>query len=167
VFLRSRVPRDFRSDRYSNLDCYGEARRACNRRRSGRFDSAGYLEGSSTSRSRITDLIDLMCGRYVRRSDKQRIAEHFQVHGPSLPDFGPSWNVAPQTLQPIIRLNWDTGERELVLMRWGLIPFWAKDPSIGLTINAKVETITTAPAFREALKHSGLPCTERWLWPFI
>jgi putative SOS response-associated peptidase YedK len=94
-----------------------------------------------------------MCGRYVRRSDKQRIAEHFHVHGPSVPDFGPSWNVAPQTFQPIVRLNRDTGERELVLMRWGLIPFWAKDPKIGLrTINAKAETITTAPAFREAIK---------------
>jgi putative SOS response-associated peptidase YedK len=49
-----------------------------------------------------------MCGRYVRRSDKQRIADHFQVHGLSLPDFGPSWNVAPQTFQPVIRLNRDT-----------------------------------------------------------
>jgi putative SOS response-associated peptidase YedK len=65
-----------------------------------------------------------MCGRYVRRSDKQRIAEHFQVHGPSLPVFGPSWNIAPQTFQPIVRLNRDTGEREIVLMRWGLIPYW-------------------------------------------
>jgi putative SOS response-associated peptidase YedK len=65
-----------------------------------------------------------VCGRYVRRSDKQKIAEYFAVHGPSLPDFGPSWNVAPQTFQPIVRLNRDTGERELVLMRWGLIPFW-------------------------------------------
>src|SRR5882757_6345327 len=64
-----------------------------------------------------------MCGRYVRRSDKQRIADHFAVHGPSLPDFGPSWNVAPQTFQPIVRMNRDTGEREIVLMRWGLIPF--------------------------------------------
>jgi putative SOS response-associated peptidase YedK len=95
-----------------------------------------------------------MCGRYARRSDKQRIAEYFAVHGPSLPDFGPSWNVAPQTFQPVVRLNRDTGERDLVLMRWGLIPFWAKDPSIGLrTINAKAETITTAPAFREAIKY--------------
>jgi len=65
-----------------------------------------------------------MCGRYVRRSDKQKIAEHFSVHGPSLPDFGPSWNVAPQTFQPVIRLPRDTGQREVVLMRWGLIPFW-------------------------------------------
>ncbi|HEX3469587.1 MAG TPA: SOS response-associated peptidase family protein [Silvibacterium sp.] len=60
-----------------------------------------------------------MCGRYARRSDKQRIAEHFRVHGPSLPDFGPSWNIAPQTLQPIVRLNGDTGERELVLIALG------------------------------------------------
>jgi putative SOS response-associated peptidase YedK len=95
-----------------------------------------------------------MCGRYARRSDKQKIAELFAINGPVMPDFGPSWNVAPQTFQPIVRLNRDTGERELVLMRWGLIPYWAKDPSIGLrTINAKAETITTAPAFREAIKY--------------
>src|ERR1700751_772105 len=65
-----------------------------------------------------------MCGRYVRRSDKQRIAELFAVHGPVIPDFGPSWNVAPQTFQPVVRLNRDTGERELGLMRWGLVPYW-------------------------------------------
>ena len=65
-----------------------------------------------------------MCGRYVRRSDKQKIAELFAIHGPVIPDFGPSWNIAPQTFQPVVRLNRDTGERELVLMRWGLIPFW-------------------------------------------
>jgi putative SOS response-associated peptidase YedK len=95
-----------------------------------------------------------MCGRYVRKSDKQKIAAHFAVHGPVLLDFGPSWNVAPQTFQPIVRLNRDTGEREIVLMRWGLVPYWAKEPSIGLrTINAKAETITTAPAFREAIKY--------------
>lgn len=95
-----------------------------------------------------------MCGRYVRRSDKQRIAEHFHVHGPSLPDFGPSWNIAPQTFQPVIRINRDTGKREIVSMRWGLVPYWSKDEKIGLrTINAKAETITTAPAFREAIKY--------------
>ena len=65
-----------------------------------------------------------MCGRYVRRSDKQRIARHFHVYGPSVPDFAPSWNVAPQTFQPIIRLNRDTREREIVMMRWDPIPYW-------------------------------------------
>src|SRR6201994_2169613 len=61
----------------------------------------------------------------------------------------------PQTFQPIVRLNRDKGEREIVLMRWWLIPYsyGAKDPTIGLrTINAKAETIT-ARAFREAIKY--------------
>jgi putative SOS response-associated peptidase YedK len=94
-----------------------------------------------------------MCGRYVRRSDKQKIAEHFAVHGPSIPDFAESWNVAPQTFQPVIRLSRHTGEHELVLMRWGLIPYWAKDAKIGLrSINARAESIATAPAFREAFR---------------
>jgi putative SOS response-associated peptidase YedK len=59
-------------------------------------------------------------------------------------------------------LNRDTGQRELVLMRWGLIPFWAKEPSIGLrTTTAKAETITTAPAFREANKFRRFfPCRQ-------
>jgi putative SOS response-associated peptidase YedK len=95
-----------------------------------------------------------VCGRYARRSDKQKIAELFAIHDPVIPDFGPSWNVAPQTFQPVVRLNRETGEREIVMMRWGLIPYWAKDPSIGLrTINAKAETITTNPVFREAIKY--------------
>jgi putative SOS response-associated peptidase YedK len=40
-----------------------------------------------------------MCGRYARRSDKQKIAELFAVHGSVIPEFGPSWNVAPQSFQ--------------------------------------------------------------------
>jgi putative SOS response-associated peptidase YedK len=94
-----------------------------------------------------------MCGRYVRKSDKQRIADHFHLDPHSFPDLGVSYNVAPQTFQPIIRLNRDTGSREIVLMRWGLLPFWAKQPKVALsTINAKAETIATAPAFREAFR---------------
>jgi putative SOS response-associated peptidase YedK len=98
-------------------------------------------------------IIGRMCGRYVRRSDKQRIAEHFRIDPTTLPDLEPSYNIAPQTFQPIVRLNRHTREREIVMMRWGLVPFWAKDPKIGYsTINAKAETIATAPAFREAFK---------------
>jgi hypothetical protein len=94
-----------------------------------------------------------MCGRYVRRSDKQRIAEHFRINDASLPDFPPSYNVTPQTFQPVICLNRDSGRREIALMRWGLIPFWAKDARMGLsTINAKAETVARAPLFRDALQ---------------
>jgi len=94
-----------------------------------------------------------MCGRYYRRSDKQRIAEAFRIGVPPTFDILPSYNIAPQTFQPVIRPNRETGERELAQMRWGLIPFWAKDAKIGYsTINAKSETCATSPAFREALK---------------
>ena len=71
-----------------------------------------------------------MCGRYGRRGDKQRIAEWMQTHNTSAFDefddsyLAPSYNVAPQSLQPIVKLNTETGERELTVMRWGLVPFW-------------------------------------------
>jgi putative SOS response-associated peptidase YedK len=69
-----------------------------------------------------------MCGRYYRRSDKQRIADHFQVRY-DISDFvlpDADYNVAPTTMQHVIREARDTGNRELVLMRWGLIPYFTK-----------------------------------------
>jgi putative SOS response-associated peptidase YedK len=96
-----------------------------------------------------------MCGRYGRSADKQRIAEAFHA-GKSVFDdsyFAPSYNVAPQSMQPIIRLDSETGERGLTVMRWGLVPFWAKDGEAAYNrINARAETITDRPAFREAFK---------------
>jgi putative SOS response-associated peptidase YedK len=101
-------------------------------------------------------LMNYMCGRYGRRADKQRIAEWFETHNTDVFDdsyLEPSYNVAPQSLQPVIRLDSETGERELAIMRWGLIPFWAKDAKIAYsTINAKAETVATSPAYREAVK---------------
>jgi putative SOS response-associated peptidase YedK len=97
-----------------------------------------------------------MCGRYARRGDKQRIAEAFHVK--EVPDFAmpdADYNIAPTTFQPIIRESRDTGEREMVLARWGLIPFFTKDLSDikGLsTINAKAETIATARTWREPFR---------------
>jgi len=93
-----------------------------------------------------------MCGRYYRRSDKQAIAEHFaaNVYDFELPD---DYNVAPQSTQPVVRVSRDTGEREVALMRWGLIPYWSKDAKIGYsTINAKSETVATSATFREAFR---------------
>lgn len=93
-----------------------------------------------------------MCGRYYRKSDKQAIAEHFAA---SVYDFElkESYNVAPQSTQPVVRVNGETGEREIALMRWGLIPYWAKDAKVGYsTINAKSETVATNRLFREAFE---------------
>ncbi|HEY3705172.1 MAG TPA: SOS response-associated peptidase [Terracidiphilus sp.] len=94
-----------------------------------------------------------MCGRYYRRSDKQQIAEAFRLGLPTTFEILPSYNVAPQTFQPIVRLNEETGERELASLRWGLVPFWSNNARIAYsTINAKAETLATSPTFREALK---------------
>jgi putative SOS response-associated peptidase YedK len=94
-----------------------------------------------------------MCGRYYRRSDKQAIAEAFRLGLPTTFEILPSYNVAPQTFQPVVRLSDDAGQRELERMRWGLVPFWAKESKIAYsTINAKAETLATSPAFHEAFK---------------
>jgi putative SOS response-associated peptidase YedK len=93
-----------------------------------------------------------VCGRYYRRSDKQRIAEAF--HLGKLPDgfvLPPDYNVAPTTFQPVIRTDRETGERELVSMRWGMVPYYAKSLAEfkGIaTINAKAETLTTSGLWR-------------------
>jgi putative SOS response-associated peptidase YedK len=93
-----------------------------------------------------------MCGRYLRRSDKQRIAEAFEVAKGLAELVLPPWdyNVAPTTFQPVIRPDRDTGEREVTLMRWGLVPYFAKDLKTFAfsTINARAETLETSAVFR-------------------
>jgi putative SOS response-associated peptidase YedK len=66
-----------------------------------------------------------MCGRYGGRADKQRIAEMMQAGDTNVFDsiLAPSYNVAPQMMLTVIRLDSDTGQRELAIMRWGLVPF--------------------------------------------
>ena len=109
-----------------------------------------------------------MCGRYGRRADKQRIAEWMQTHNTNVFDdsyFAPSYNVAPQSLQPVVRLDSETGQRELTVMRWGLVPFWAKDAKIGYSaINAKSKTVTNSAAFREAIKRRRCLVPAEWFY---
>jgi putative SOS response-associated peptidase YedK len=97
-----------------------------------------------------------MCGRYVRRSDKQRIAEAFRVEqGLDELVLGPDdYNVAPTTFQPVIRESRE-GEREIALMRWGLVPFFTKqlaDVKGISTINARAESVNKSPNWREPFK---------------
>ena len=97
-----------------------------------------------------------MCGRYVSASSPQEIADYFgaTVIGETLVE--PNYNVAPTTEVPVIRAARPTdgpSERQLDLVRWGLIPSWAKSKNIGAKmINARVETVTTKNAFRAAVK---------------
>lgn len=93
-----------------------------------------------------------MCGRYRLSRRKQIIEDHFDsVSGEE--DWSPRYNVAPTQPVPIIRQHPKEPRRELSLVRWGLIPSWAKDASgaAGM-INARSESAATKPAFRDALK---------------
>lgn len=87
-----------------------------------------------------------MCGRYRRRSDKQRIAEAFQV-GSGLEDLylEPEDDIAPGSLQPVVLAN-EAGEREISLMRWGF-----KLPDRHL-FNARSEGIENAPFWKESFQ---------------
>jgi putative SOS response-associated peptidase YedK len=94
-----------------------------------------------------------MCGRFARRSTQEVLADWFGVELEDLPWFAPTYNAAPQSTQPVLRLNRDTGQREFALLRWGLVPFWAKDAKFSYTtINARAEEAASKPAYREALK---------------
>jgi putative SOS response-associated peptidase YedK len=97
-----------------------------------------------------------MCNRYFRESDKQRLVEAFYLGDrEDLPlEIAPSYNIAPTTMQPVIVPDRDTGERSLRIMRWGLIPVWAKDPkALGLsTMNAKAETLMDKPMWKAPFK---------------
>ena len=94
-----------------------------------------------------------MCGRFARKSTQQVLADWFGVELEDMPWFAPSYNVAPQSVQPVVRLNRDSADREFALMRWGLVPFWANDAKFGYsTINARAEEVAAKPAYREAFK---------------
>ena len=109
-----------------------------------------------------------MCGRYYRQSDKQKIAETFHV-ARWAPDvhLAPDYNIAPSTFQPIIRSSPEDGEREIVLMRWGLIPEKAADPDSFKTFsttNARAETILEKPIWKGPFQRSRcLVATRRIL----
>jgi putative SOS response-associated peptidase YedK len=115
-----------------------------------------------------------MCGRYVRRSDKQRIAEAFHVRndvsGLAMPPE--DYNIAPSTFQPVIRDSREDGSREMVLMRWGMVPFFTKDAASvkGLsTINAKAETVATSPTWRTPFRKRRclVPASAFYEWKRI
>jgi len=90
-----------------------------------------------------------MCGRFVFYSDPQFLREQYGFDDARI-EFRPQYNIAPT--QQVMTVTND-GTRRAELMRWGLVPFWAKDLKIGhRMINAVGETLATKPAFRAAFK---------------
>jgi putative SOS response-associated peptidase YedK len=93
-----------------------------------------------------------MCGRFVLMTPGKELAEQFRCD--EFADLGPRYNIAPTQLVAIVRFNRETRRRECELLKWGLIPSWSEDPSIGpRLINARAESAGTKPAFRSAFKY--------------
>jgi putative SOS response-associated peptidase YedK len=92
-----------------------------------------------------------MCGRFTLITPAEVVAEQFQLI--EVPSLSPRYNVAPTQPVAAVRPSPGNGGRELALLRWGLVPFWAKDPAIGSRmINARSETVAQKPAFRAAFR---------------
>jgi len=92
-----------------------------------------------------------MCGRYTLRVSPAELAELFAVINEF--DWSPRYNIAPTQTVAVVRDNRDGTGRELALLKWGLIPSWAKDPKIASSlINARAETVAEKPAFRSAFR---------------
>ncbi len=92
-----------------------------------------------------------MCGRFVQYSDPEIYASHFQLD--VICQASPRYNVAPT--QPVLAIReTDAGKRELVPLRWGLVPSWSKGPDNRYSmINARAETVKSKPAYRNVFKH--------------
>jgi len=118
-------------------------------------------QGCRQSARRYTD--GVMCGRYELHTHPAAI--QLAMGLPFPPEVSARYNIAPTQQVPIVRLR--DGKRELSQVRWGLVPFWAKDVAIGSKmINARAETVATAPAFRSAFKRTRclIPASGFYEW---
>jgi len=107
-----------------------------------------------------------MCGRYALTSPPAVIAERFHLLW--TPEVRPHYNIAPSHMIPAVR---ETGQgRELAFLKWGLIPAWAKEASIGMKlINARGETLADKPAFRSAYRQRRclIPADAFYEWKAV
>ncbi len=92
-----------------------------------------------------------MCGRYTQTHSARAIAAAFELD--EVPPLPPRYNIAPTQLVSAV-VQPQQGDRQLRVLRWGLVPSWAKDPAIGSRmINARAETVAEKPSFRTALRY--------------
>ncbi len=106
-----------------------------------------------------------MCGRYLITSPIEALRQIFGFAGPA-PNLPPRWNVAPTQRVPVIRR--EAGARTIALLRWGLVPSWAKDISVGSRmINARGESVAEKPAYRDAFRARRclVPADGFYEWP--
>jgi putative SOS response-associated peptidase YedK len=93
-----------------------------------------------------------MCGRFTLRSSPKSVAQEFGLF--DVPDLPPRYNIAPGQPVAVVRQLPDKNQREVALLKWGLIPPWADDPALGDRLaNARSETAATKPSFRRAFRY--------------
>ena len=91
-----------------------------------------------------------MCGRYSLSTDIEGLSGRFDFKATGLP-YASRFNIAPT--QQVLTVTNDGTENQAQMMKWGLIPFWAKDPKIGnRSINARADTLHERPVFRQAFQ---------------
>jgi len=114
-----------------------------------------------------------MCGRYASSRQPEDLVEEFEIRNRELPRLEPDWNVAPTkevyaVLERPPSEDKESGpERQLRVLTWGLVPFWAKEPSVGnRMINARMETVAEKPAYRRAFerRRAILPADGYFEW---
>ncbi|MBV1835794.1 SOS response-associated peptidase [Acetobacter estunensis] len=105
-----------------------------------------------------------MCGRFANDLTVDLMRTVFGITG-TVPNWPPSWNIAPSQQAPVVRLKPETEERHLDLLRWGFIPHWAKDAG-RQPINARAETAATSSLFRSAFENRRalVPATAYYEW---
>lgn len=93
-----------------------------------------------------------MCGRFALKTPVATLGDHFELGEPPECELTPRYNISPGTDIATIRLS-PEGRRVMHLLRWGLVPNWAKDPAIGNRLsNARGETVAEKPSFRSAFQ---------------
>lgn len=130
--------------------------------------------------------LESMCGRYASSRQPEDLVEEFEIRNPELPRLEPDYNVAPtkEVYAVVARpprgageataasvgsaaTGAETTERQLRVLTWGLVPFWAKDPGVGnRMINARMETVAEKPAYRRAFerRRAILPADGYYEW---
>jgi putative SOS response-associated peptidase YedK len=107
-----------------------------------------------------------MCGRFASQLPAELVARIFRTTNP-LPNLAPNWNTAPSQSALVVRRHPETGERHLDALKWGLLPYWTKEPAKARKpINARSETAATSGMFRAALKsrRAIVPCDAFYEW---
>lgn len=107
-----------------------------------------------------------MCGRFSNALSWREMVTLYRITMGTPINYPPRYNIAPTQEAPVVRQAGER-DRELVMLRWGLVPFWANDLKIGYkTINARAETVAEKPSFRHAFKRRRclVPASGYYEW---